>query len=99
MLRRSAVLGVGNFDRSLHQREDAELGRRLSAGGWDVVFDPRPAMLSTVHNTLGEVLERHWRWNLHESPAPDWTHYLKTVSYSIKVMAREDLTTGDVGAA
>jgi glycosyltransferase involved in cell wall biosynthesis len=99
MFRRDAVVRAGNFDPELHRREDADLGRRLIAYGYDIVFDPEPAMVSAAGNTLSEVLERHWRWNLDESERTSAAHYAKTVWYSVTVMVRQDLRARDVAAA
>jgi glycosyltransferase involved in cell wall biosynthesis len=98
LLRRSAVLAVGNFDRRCRQGEDAELGGRLLAAGYDVVFDPRVRVISTTANSMAQVLERHWRWNAGRGDALSWRAYLKDVSYSIRVMARHDLRAHDPAA-
>ena len=98
LLRRSAVLSVGNFDTGLRHGEDAELGRRLLARGYDVVFDPRVSVISTARNTLCQVLERYWRWNASLGESLSWRAYLKDVAYSIHVMALHDLRARDPAA-
>jgi glycosyltransferase involved in cell wall biosynthesis len=97
MLRRKAVLEVGNFDPALRHGEDAELGRRLLAGGFDVVFDSRQRVSSTGANSLAQVLERYWRWNA-TGETMSWYQYLQQVAYSVKVLAREDLAANDPAA-
>lgn len=99
VLRASAVKAAGNFNPDLHHSEDADLGRRLLAAGNDVIHDPALKVASTLHNTLGKVLERYWRWNSGAQENISWNAYLKQISYSIKVMAREDLRSGDPKAA
>ena len=98
VLRRAAILGVGNFDASLRYAEDADAGRRLLAAGHDVVFDPRVCMTSTTDNSLAQVLERYSRWSAASDGSPSWHGYLRQIAYSIKVMARQDLSAGDPAA-
>ncbi|CEF48528.1 unnamed protein product [uncultured bacterium] len=98
VLRRSAVLEVGNFDPAFTHREDADLGRRLLAHGYDVVFDRRIAASSTTGNSLPQVLERYWRWNMSADESISWRDYLKDIAYSVRVMARHDYREGDLAA-
>jgi glycosyltransferase involved in cell wall biosynthesis len=97
MLRRESVLEVGNFNPALRHGEDADLGRRLLAGGFDVVFDPRQRVSSTGRNSLAQVLERYSRWN-GTGETISWSQYLQGVAYSVKVLAREDLAANDPAA-
>ncbi len=99
IMRRSAVVEVGNFDPTLRHSEDAELGERLLAAGYDIVFDPSVTVYCNIHNTLGQVLERYWRWYAGKSEGTSWRGYGKTVGYSIKAMAWQDLRAGDPIAA
>lgn len=95
VLRRSAVLAAGNFDASLRHSEDAELGRRLLAAGFDVVFDPALLTVSGVSNTTLEVLDRYWRWYAGERETITLHNYARLVWYSVRVLARRDLASGD----
>ena len=99
LVRRDAVLEVGGFDASLRHSEDAELGRRLLAAGWDVVCDPSLETLSLSHNTAAETLERYWRWHAGEDQAVTWRGYRKNIGYSLKVMVAADLRQRDPLAA
>ena len=99
LLRKSALLQVGNFAAGLRQSEDAELGRRLLAGGFEVLFDPELKVLALGQNSLRQLLERYGRWNAARERPPGLANYLKQVSYSIKVMAREDLRERDPASA
>jgi glycosyltransferase involved in cell wall biosynthesis len=96
VLRREAVMQVGNFDRSLRHSEDVELGVRLLGAGFDVVFDPNLHVISSVTNTVRQVLERHWRWYAGTSEAVSLRWYVKQIWYAIKVMAMRDLRDGDL---
>jgi hypothetical protein len=89
------VRQVGGYNGSLRHTEDAELGDRLLAAGFDVVYDPRLIIASIASNTLGQVLERHWRWYAGPNPSANWREYYKSIGYSIKCMAWADLRAGD----
>jgi glycosyltransferase involved in cell wall biosynthesis len=96
ILRRTAVLKVGNFNTSMRQVEDAELGDRLIAAGYDIVSDPRLRVISVAQNTVSQVLERYWRWGVGIDESLSLTWYRKQIAYSVKVMVRQDLAEGDV---
>jgi len=95
LVRASAVEGVGGYDRRLRHTEDAELGVRLLAGDFDVVYDPALTVTSIAPNTVAQVLERHWRWYAGATPSASWREYRKSIAYSIKCMAKDDLRAGD----
>jgi cellulose synthase/poly-beta-1,6-N-acetylglucosamine synthase-like glycosyltransferase len=90
---------VGGFNSQLRHSEDADLGTRLLAAGWDVVFDPEIQIATTVSNSLPEVLERYWRWNAGTEEKVSLKTYFKQIAFSIKIMAREDLRVNDFAAA
>jgi GT2 family glycosyltransferase len=99
LVRRSAVLEVGNYDPALRHSEDAELGERLLVAGYDVIFDPSVPVICNVQNSLGQVLERYWRWYAGKDERISWRGYWRNVVYSIKGMAWQDLKAGDPAAA
>ena len=95
VVRKSAVMAVGNYLPALAHTEDAELGRRLLESGYDVVFDPALKVLANQRESLGRVMERYWRWNAGESEQMSIADYLRQIGYALKVMVREDLRRGD----
>jgi len=99
MVRASAVREVGGYTPHLRHSEDAELGRRLAQAGFDLVHDPQLHSTSLAQNTLTQVLERYWRWNVGEHERTSWRDYLRQTWYSLKVMALRDLRAGDPAAA
>ena len=99
MLRRSAALAVGNFDRRLTHTEDGELGWRLAAANYDILFDPDLHVIPRWSNPIGKVLERHWRWYAGVEEAMTLKSYIKSVVYSIKVMASDDIRKRDWACA
>jgi glycosyltransferase involved in cell wall biosynthesis len=96
LVRATAVRSVGGYNPQLRHTEDGDLGERLLAANLDVVYDPRLEVQSIAANTLGQVLERHWRWYAGTHPAVSWREYRKSVAYSIKCMAMDDLRAGDL---
>jgi glycosyltransferase involved in cell wall biosynthesis len=98
LLRRSAVMAVGNFNPAHRHSEDAELGLRLLAAGYDVVSDPSLRVESLSTDSLFAVLNRYWRWNAGAQEQVSWRSYLKTIRYAAGGMARDDLRAGDVSA-
>lgn len=98
-MRRAAVEAVGGFNPELRQYEDADLGRRLLAAGHAVVYDPALPVTSLRDNTLGEVLERYWRWYCGPAGSLGFSGYLQALRYAVTGMARQDLAKGDPAAA
>jgi hypothetical protein len=99
VMRRQATLDLGNFDRNLRHSEDEELGRRILAAGGDVVMEPSAELHPQTENSVPQLLERYWRWNVGYTEAFGARRYFKQVVYAARVMAAADLREGDVGAA
>jgi glycosyltransferase involved in cell wall biosynthesis len=99
IVRAAAVQQAGGYSPALRHDEDRDLGGRLLAAGWDVIYDPRLRVVSQSVNSLHQVFERYWRWNMDKTQTRSWREYARQVAYSVKVMAREDLRDGDIPAA
>ena len=99
MLRVAAVREVGNFAPACRHSEDAELGDRLTAAGWTMVYEPSAGVETLVSNTVSQVLERWWRWNAGVAPRYRFVGHLRLAWYAAKVMAAQDLRAGDPAAA
>jgi glycosyltransferase involved in cell wall biosynthesis len=95
LVRASAVQQVGGYDRRLRHTEDGELGARLLAADFEVLYNPELTVTSIAPNTLAQVLERHWRWYAGTTPVATWRQYAKGIAYSIECMAPDDLRAGD----
>lgn len=95
LMRRSLALEAGNFNQALRHSEDMELGERLLAAGFDIVFDPTTAVVCNAQNTLSQVLGRYWRWYAGKDERVSLKGYLKQIWYSLKVMAVQDIKAGD----
>lgn len=94
LLRSAHVRRVGGFNRALRAGEDADLGRRLLAAGFAVVFDPSLELRSLGRDDIPSVLRRYVRWNA-GSTAVSWREYFRLIGYSARVMAVADLKQGD----
>jgi len=95
VLRREAVMQVGSFDRTLRHNEDVDLGRRLLAADYQVIYDPDLYAISGVTNSLCEVLDRYWRWHAGPNESIGLRCYAKQIFFATKVMAMRDLRDGD----
>jgi GT2 family glycosyltransferase len=98
-MRRDAALEVGNFDARLRHTEDAELGGRLQGAGWEVWYEPAAEVYPQTGNTLGQLLERHWRWNAGLEENYSLRSYLVQNWFAARTMALDDLKAGDPGSA
>ena len=97
VVRKSAVQQVGGFNVKLRHGEDAELGRRLRAAGYAVVFDPALFACSFTKNSVGQVLERYARWN--NAGRMSIRDYVRQIDYALRIMVFADLRARDLKAA
>jgi glycosyltransferase involved in cell wall biosynthesis len=95
IVRKSIVLALGNYNERMLYGEDRDLGDKLLKAGFEVVFDPEMTMTAISVNNLQQVLERYCRWYATKTGKMSWFDYAKLISYSAKVMAREDLKAND----
>jgi cellulose synthase/poly-beta-1,6-N-acetylglucosamine synthase-like glycosyltransferase len=95
LVRAGAVRCVGGYDARLTHSEDADLGSRLLAAGYDVVFDPALVITATAPNSWREVLERYWRWHAGPAEAVTLRGYAQGIAYAVKSMMAADLRERD----
>lgn len=98
MVSRSKVAEAGGYDPALRHNEDADLGARLRGAKLKVVMDPALVVVAGKENTMGEVLERFWRWHTGKDERFGGRDYAKMIWYSMRTMAGMDLRAGDPGA-
>lgn len=89
VLRKSAASAVGGFNPAQAHGEDADLGRRLLAHGFDVVSDPALVIVAIGRNSVAKVLERYWRWNGGDAGPVTWRGYRANVGYACSMMAAD----------
>lgn len=87
---KKAILSIGNFDTTLKQCEDKDLGERLLKNKWKVIYAPELKVRPLTKNTIRQVLDRYWRWNSPSNQPLSLYAYLKKITYAIKVMAKKD---------
>ena len=60
ILRRSAVLDVGNFNPSLRHSEDKDLGKRLLNAGYKIIGDPNLIVYSMKNDSVLSLNAFRW---------------------------------------
>jgi glycosyltransferase involved in cell wall biosynthesis len=99
LVRKSAIMDVGNYNHSLKHSEDLEMGEKLASNGWKILFHPQAKVYTLLTEPLAKVLERYWRWNAGKNEPISIYQYLKNINYSIKVMAWNDIKNCDLPRA
>ena len=95
ILRRSAVIDVGNFNPSLRHSEDKDLGKRLLNAGYKIIGDPNLVVYSIKKDSVFSVLERYWRWYGGEDEKFSIKDYLHAIKASFRPMMQEDIKAND----
>ena len=98
IVRKSAILQAGNYDRRLRHGEDHDLGCRLLKLG-NVVADPALEIQPVVHNTLFQVMERYARWNRAGIEIYDLHEFIVSHIVAWRILIPQDLARGDVACA
>jgi GT2 family glycosyltransferase len=99
ILRRSAVLDVGNFNRELVHSEDKELGDRLLNAGYKIIGDPKLIVYSLKKDTALSVLERYWRWYGGKDEKFTLKDYWHAIKASFRPMMQEDFKAKEWSSA
>lgn len=99
ILRRPAVLDVGNFDPTLRHSEDKDLGIRLLNNGYKIIGDPNLVVYSIKKDSILSVLERYWRWYGGEDEIMSFYDYLISIKASIRPMIQQDIMAYDLKSA
>jgi cellulose synthase/poly-beta-1,6-N-acetylglucosamine synthase-like glycosyltransferase len=95
ILRRSAVLDVGNFNPELVHSEDKELGNRLLKAGYRIIGDPNLTVYSIKKDTIFSVLERYWRWYGGTGEKFTLKDYWHAIKASFRPMMQDDIRAND----
>ena len=99
LMRKEAVLSVGNFDPNLVHSEDQELGSRLIKAGFSIVGDPSLVVYSLRNDSVLSVLERYWRWNGGVEENMNFSDYLHAIRASLNPMLIGDVRDRDLKSA
>lgn len=97
VIRRSAVMKIGNYNTLYKHSEDRELGDRLILSGFKILSDDDMRMSCQRRDSLFKVYERYWRWNTGSDISI--YSYIKNVYYSLKEMVIKDLMENDLPKA
>ena len=90
IVRKSHIIGVGNFNPDLKHSEDEDLGKRLLQNGYTLFSNHDLRVHCNLENSLLEVLERYWRWHVGRDEKSSLWDYLQSIKNSIKPMAQTD---------
>lgn len=92
LLKKEHILTVGNFNPSLKQCEDQELGEKLIAQNFKIISDPNLLTFSIKKESLKSLCIRYSRWqsnyNKSRSIAFEFYDFLKVC---LLIFAREDM--------
>ena len=92
LLRREHVLSVGNFNPSLKQCEDQELGEKLIAQNLKIISDPNLITYSIRKETFKSLSLRYARWNSdYAQPKFVLIDFLDALKVCILIFSKEDL--------
>lgn len=94
ILKKSLVLGAGNFNSSLKSSEDMDLGLKMNASGINTISDSNLIIYSYRHDNLYKTMERFWRWN-YWNQKHSLSLFYSNIIYSLKVMVMNDLRDKD----
>ena len=97
VVRRSAVMKIGNYNTLYKYSEDRELGERLIQSGFKILSDDDMRMFCQRKDSLFKIFERYWRWN--NGSDTSIYSYIKNVYYSLKEMVMRDLKENDLPRA
>ncbi len=97
LVRKSAVMRIGNFNPAFRFREDLDLSDRLLAAGLDVVFDPQLKVRFLAVESLSSILDRDWRWKCKPGKI-GWRTYFSHIEEALNVRLPRDLSAKDLPA-
>lgn len=99
LVRRSAVMKAGNYDKTMRHSEDADLGKRLISGGHKIYADPALEVHPLISNPPAKVIERYLRWNFGPNGNSSLKSRMKFARYASSCLLKNDLSLRDWGAA
>ena len=63
LYRKSALFDVGGYDEAmLTAGDDADIGRRLSSAGWQLLYEPEARVTHLRRDSFESVLRSYWQW-------------------------------------
>lgn len=99
LMKKSVILELGNFDPRLRHSEDEDMADRINASNYISLGHSDLEIICVKKNSLVEVFERYWRWNIGKNETFNlWTYY-STIKSGFKPMAQIDISKKDYPAA
>lgn len=99
LMKKSVILELGNFDPRLRHSEDEDMADRINASNYISLGHSDLEIICVKKNSLVEVFERYWRWNIGKNETFNlWTYY-STIKCGFKPMAQIDISKKDYPAA
>lgn len=99
LLRKSYVVGSGNFNPTFKYSEDKALGEKLLEKGYDIICEPSIIVSSYINDTPCQLLRRYYRWNLEISPKINFQAYFRQIAYCYGSLLPQDIMEKDWGCA
>ena len=98
LMKKSIIVKLGNFNPLLKHSEDEDMAERINASNFHSLGHSDLEIICIKENSLLEVFERYWRWNIGKNEQLNFSVYFSTVKCSIKPMAQIDIFYKDYSA-
>jgi glycosyltransferase involved in cell wall biosynthesis len=98
LMKKSIIVELGNFDHLLKHSEDEDMADRINASNFHSLGHSDLEITCIKKNSLLEVFERYWRWNIGKNEQLNITAYFSTIKSSLKPMAQIDISYKDYTA-
>jgi glycosyltransferase involved in cell wall biosynthesis len=99
LMKRNVILELGNFDPLLKHSEDEDMAERINAANFHSLGHSDLEIICIKKNSLLEVFERYWRWNIGKKEKLSFSTYFNAMKSSLKPMAQIDISKRDYIAA
>jgi len=99
LMKKSVILKLGNFDPRLRHSEDEDMADRINASDFYSLGHSDLDIICIKKNSLLEVFERYWRWNIGKKEKFNIFTYYNIIKCSFKPMAQIDISKKDYPAA
>ena len=92
LLKKEHILTVGNFNPSLKQCEDQELGEKLIKHNFKIISDPNLLTFSIRKETFKSICTRYARWQSNHSHSRNFAlEFFNILKVCLFIFAREDM--------
>lgn len=95
MIRKSHAKKIGNFDKTLRRFEDHDLGERLLAKGYEILFNPKLFCVSNRKENLYELAKRVDRWYSPSNEELNFKSCLDLLKTSLFIWLKKDIESED----